>query len=153
MLKLIKSLFGRKPIIDSIAVDHAGRPVGQDVLEAVVRLLIEITRSDSDIADEEAGAIMDVVMTYFAESEEQIPALLRRVADQTKQGENLNEVFALLNQTYSPDQRLLLLSVCWRIVMADGEIARSERRFATQLRYRFQLSEEQERVARELAEG
>jgi uncharacterized tellurite resistance protein B-like protein len=61
-------------------------------------------------------------------------------------------VYALLNRTYCERQKVLLLAACWRIVLADGQIERAEKKLATQLRYRFQLSEDQEAEAIRIAE-
>jgi uncharacterized tellurite resistance protein B-like protein len=56
-----------------------------------------------------------------------------------------------INDFYSASERELILALNWKLVIADGEIGDSENKFMTQLRYRLMLSEEQARVAKELA--
>lgn len=152
MFDKIASWFRSKRPPKSLAVDRAGQPVTQEVMEAVVRVLIEVTRSDSDVATSEATAIADIVRTRFAATDALVTDLVKRAAERAQSKESLDPVFALLNVTYAPEQKVLLLGACWRIVLADGQVERAERRFAVQLRYRLQLSEEQEEQAQRLAE-
>ena len=137
---------------ESLALDRQGRPVSAEVMEAVVRVLIEIIRSDSEIAAAEARSVTDIVRTHFSATEDLITSLVKQAAEKAQRNESLDGVFSLLNGAYTVEQKVLLLAACWRIVLADGQVERAERRFAVQLRYRFQLTEQQEARAKGLAE-
>lgn len=153
MFDKVKRWLGIKKEPENLLVDSNGVAVSPEVCVAVIRVLREITCSDSDVAHAEAKAISDIVRCHFSVDENQLIALLTKAAYEARQNLPMNAVYALLNQTYSENQKVLLLSACWRIVLADGQVERSEKRLATQLRYRFQLSEDQEQTAIRIAEG
>jgi len=152
MFDIIKAWFGFRKEPDNLAVDRNGVAVNPEVCIAVVRGLREITCSDSDVAHLEAKAISDIVRSHFLVDENQMIAFLKKAAGEVRANLPINAVYALLNRTYCERQKVLLLAACWRIVLADGQIERAEKKLATQLRYRFQLSEDQEAEAIRIAE-
>jgi len=152
MFDTIKAWFGFRKEPDNLAVDREGAAISPEVCVAVVRVLREITCSDSDVAHVEAKAISDIVRSHFLVDENQMIAFLTKAAEEIRQKLPISTVYALLNKTYCDRQKVLLLAACWRIVLADGQIERAEKRLATQLRYRFQLSEDQEAQAIRIAE-
>lgn len=148
----MRAWFQSKKPPQSLALDRQGQPVSREVMGGVVRVLTEIIRSDRDIATSEARAITDFVRSHFSATDALITELITRAAEEAKENASIDPVFTVLNGAYAPEQRVLLLAACWRIVLADGQVERAERRFAVQLRYRLQLSEQQEELAKRLAE-
>jgi uncharacterized tellurite resistance protein B-like protein len=133
-------------------VDKNGVVVSPHVIESFFALLVELSGSDNDIAAEEASSIVSLLREHFEEAEEVIPQLVRNSIRLRQESGGIDVLVQPLNDNYSDVQRRMLLAMIWRIVLADGEIDPRERRFALQMRNRLRLSEDDERVAKEMAE-
>ena len=56
-----------------------------------------------------------------------------------------------INEKFNERQKQRVLAMLWKVVKADGKVDRFEERFATQVKFRFQLSEELAEEARAMA--
>ena len=67
---------------------------------------------------------------------------------ENKMDSGIDEQVELVNSSYDEKQRQLIFSLAWKIVCADGKIENHEKRFASQLRNRLELSREQAELAK-----
>lgn len=151
MFKKLLELFKSTPAgPTSVEVDRSGTPVPPEVLVSVLVLLAEASGRDGHIAPEEAQGIIEIMMLHYGVPQENVVALLGRALEERGKEKKLDRFVDLLNETYNEKQRQLLLAMVWRIVSADGEVEGYERRFATQMKFRFRLNEAMEKEAQRM---
>lgn len=151
MFQKLLDFFKPKPRAPlTVEIDSSGVPVHDDVLIAILVLLAEASGRDGHIAPEEAQSIVEIMMMHFGVPQDTVVSLLSRALEERGQEKKLDRFVNLLNDTYNDKQRQLLLAMIWRIVSADGEVEGYERRFATQMKFRFRLNEAMETEARRM---
>jgi uncharacterized tellurite resistance protein B-like protein len=67
-------------------------------------------------------------------------------------GTKTGELVHLIRDGFSLEQRISVMAIAWRLVMADQKTSRAEAHFASTLRQELGLSLEQAVMARTLAE-
>jgi uncharacterized tellurite resistance protein B-like protein len=149
--KLLDFFKPKPPEPSTVEVDRTGCPVTEEVLVALLVILVEMSGRDGHIADEEAHGIVELMVLHFGVSEREIVPLLQRALEQKRESAKIDPFVAVLNDTYNDRQRQLLLAMLWRIVCADGEVEGFEKKFAVQMKFRFRLSEELAEEARHMA--
>ena len=123
--------------------DSSGEPTTEDLQIATGVLLLEMSGRDEDYAPEEVRAIfLEMKAQFGIEDEHEIMALLEKATDLREEKEKIDSFVQTLIDNYSEEQRSLILSMAWKVILADGEIEKAEKRFAKQLATRLQLSEE-----------
>ncbi len=151
MLGKIKEFF--KGEESDVSVDKSGRATEFDLQVAVVVLLVEMAGSDHEIDPAEAEAICSSVSGQFQIQEDQVPELVQIAIAARNEVGKIDNFIGLINGAFNPSQRQRLLAMVWKVVLADGVVEKFEERFATQLLNRFQLSEQQGKAARSMAES
>lgn len=129
----------------ALGVDAKGRLLPISVRQVVLGLLIEVSRRDGVVVAAEQLAVSAIAEQFLHLNETEIAAAF---AEDEKAPRSLGDVMRLdtvaraLNVAYTVSQRVLLLSLCWRVMMADGEGSPEERRFVRQIGYRLLLNEQ-----------
>lgn len=141
-----------KPLGAPVHVDKLGEPVDEALCEAVIVLLFEMAGADEDIEAQEGSAMCDLLGQQFALEEAQIPPLVESAIARRKASEKIDDFVELVNERFSVSQRTRLFALLWKMVLADGKVERNEERFTTQMRFRFQLSDEQAQFGRQMVE-
>jgi uncharacterized tellurite resistance protein B-like protein len=154
MFGKLKSFFkGEASLEKSLQADKGGQPSDRDLQIACLVLLIEMAGSDQGIASQEAEAVCASMHAEFGLEEAAIPELVQLAIASRKEQGKIDEFVRLINMRFSEAQRIRLLAMIWKIVLADGKVDKFEQRFAVQMYNRFQLNEEQAEKARNMAEG
>lgn len=136
-----------------LKVDASGNPTDSDVILAAGVLLLEMAGTDNDYAPEEVKAIFDSIQEEFGITERaEIHALLEEAQELRREKEKIDEFVAEINIHFKSKQRVRLLSMVWRVVLADGSVDKFEARFAKQLQHRLKLTDEEMAQAKELAQ-
>lgn len=149
MFKRVKEFFQGET---SLAVDSSGTASDQDVRIATGVLLLEISGSDQDYAPEEVQAIFRTMKTQFKMEEDEVMDLLE-IADAAREEKGkIDEFVKSINDNFTSEQKQLVLAMVWKVVIADGQVDKFEKRFAAQLRARLQLTDEQAELAHAMAE-
>jgi len=135
---------GRK----SLLVGTEGKPTEDDLIVATGILLLEAAGSDQDYAPEETKIIFSVLGSQFKLSEARTLELLEISDSLRADQEKIDAFVEALNAHFTPEQRQQILTMIWRVILADGRVDHHEEKYAHQLRVRLQLSEEHARNAR-----
>jgi uncharacterized tellurite resistance protein B-like protein len=152
MFDAIKALF-RKAGPKSLGVDKAGVAIDEPLLIAVMVIFIEVCSADQNIDEEETLQLVSVLESYYGIPEElTVKYVEQAIAERQKAG-SLDSFVKIINDSYNDLQRELLLSLVWRMVLADDKVEDKERKLVVQMRYRFKLSEGAAERAREKAGG
>lgn len=137
---------------ESLGVEGAGEAKRSDFHTAAAVLLIEMASRDEDIAPAEAEQICKIMEEHLGVPHVEIPALVSTAMAARKEKGKIDEFVAFINQNFKKPQRQLILAMIWRVVIADGKVENFEEKFAVQMQYRFQLTEDEAYAAREMVE-
>lgn len=153
MLKKLKDFFKTEKQTDvSIGVDRDGAVVGDELVLATIVMMVEMAAADREIAREEAEAVCSLIGTQFAVDDAKIPSLVEYAISSRRESGRIDEFVNTINQHFSRPQRQKVLAMIWKVIIADGRIDKFEQRFATQIKFRFQLSDDEADEARNMAE-
>lgn len=146
MLSRFKSLFTS----GSLAKD-----ADPGVLLVTGALLLEMAGKDDDYAPEEVQAIFGVLKKQFKLKDEEVMDLLE-AADKLREEsadhkDRIGEFVAAINTRLNEQQRLKVLAMIWKVVMADEKVDDFEQKFAAQMKSRLQLTDAQAEDAERLA--
>ena len=112
-------------------------------------LHLMVISKDGDFDPKETKTVFDSLEAAFGISNNEALEVLKQ-AEKARESfhDKIDYFMKMINEHYSDEQKIQLLSMAWSVVIADGRIEKHEERFATQLRCRLQLDEEQAERAR-----
>lgn len=155
--KLKKFLSGEQSLADnmndSLAHDKLGQVTTFDLHIATAVLLVHIASADQEIAREEAEAVCTLIEKNLGIPEEDVPGLVEVAIEAKRNKGKIDEFVALINDKFNEEQRIKLLAMVWRVILADNKIEKFEDRTAVQIQNRLRLSPQHGDKARELAEN
>jgi uncharacterized tellurite resistance protein B-like protein len=93
---------------------------------AVAALLFEIAFSDFNSSKPERQMILQVVTKAFALSPEEAQTLLSLAEAEHQVSTDYFQFTRLINQHYTPQQKVDLVESLWHVAYADGELHRYE---------------------------
>ncbi len=125
------------------------------VLLVTGALLLEMAGKDEDYAPEEVQAIFGVLKKQFKLKDQEVMDLLE-AADKLREEsadhkDRIGEFVAAINNRLNEQQRIKVLAMIWKVVMADEMVDDFERKFAAQMKSRLQLTDDQADEAQRLA--
>jgi uncharacterized tellurite resistance protein B-like protein len=137
----------------NLLVDASGNPTDEDLLISTGVILLEMAGSDDDFAPEELQTIFKVMQEEFQIDKGEVYSLLNQADLVRSEKGKIDEFVAAINANFKAPQRQRILSLVWQVVNADGHVEKFEQRFATQLKYRLKLTDEEAIEAKKMAEG
>ena len=93
---------------------------------AVAALLVEIAISDFDASSEERRMILQIVSSGFRLTSEEAESLLSMAEDEHHASTDYFQFTRLINEHYTPAQKIDLVESLWKVAFADGELHRYE---------------------------
>lgn len=150
MFKRIQEFFKGTATLD---VDATGAPTQRDALTATGVLLLEVAGQDSDYAPEETREVFRTIEAQFGIRKEEAMELLEIADAARNETKKIDEFVKNINTHFSLDQRVRILAMAYRVILADEKLDKEELRYLTQLKFRLQLSDEQLERAKELVES
>jgi uncharacterized tellurite resistance protein B-like protein len=127
MLETIKRFFGT-----NLAPEPAPAAAGEErdapdrLALAACALLLELAHADEEFTEDERRHIEETLSHHFAMSAEAVTALIQLAEEERRQAVDLYQFTSLITASYDEGQRLLLAEIMWRLVYADGSLARHE---------------------------
>lgn len=135
----------------TLQVDASGDATSDDLRIATGVLLLEMAGSDKDFDPEEVHTVFRTMEREFQIDQDEALRLLEAADKLRNEQGKIDEFVAALNNHFSEEQRILVMSMVWQVVIADGKIDKFEKRFAKQVQNRLKLGDEQAADARRLA--
>ena len=126
MIESLKALFSSPDPADSEEMEHQLRL-------AAAALLVEITRADYEIDDNEQRTIQEVLHTALGLPHEEIEELIRLAGQSADKAVSLYEFTSLINDHYDKEQKLVLIQSMWQVAYADGDLDKYEERLIRQV--------------------
>lgn len=93
---------------------------------ATAALLFEMQRADFDEHEEERVVLEKVLQGTFALSKEETRELARLAQREAEDSVSLHQFTSLINQRFSPDEKVRVVEMLWQVAFADGRIDRYE---------------------------
>ena len=109
----LRKLFGgRQQPVDE---EHARRL-------AVAQLLLEIARSDLDVAPAEMAAIRGHLAHAYALDETRLDELVATASSRVERSVSLHDTVQLINQALGPEDKARIIGALWQVAYADGRL-------------------------------
>ncbi len=104
---------------------------------ATAALLIEVSRADFDVSEDERTAIVEQVRRSFGLTEEETREIVDLAEEEVARSVSLYEFTRLVDRSFAPEQKRHVVGLLWEIALSDERIeAREEhliRKIATLL--------------------
>jgi uncharacterized tellurite resistance protein B-like protein len=159
MLKKILGLFSGaggketgKESLPRITMDKLGQPVNEDIIIAISVILVHVASSDDQVAKEEAEAICSMLEYNLELPESEIPNVVQKAILGRREKGKIDDFVAVLNSSYTVEQRLRILSMAWKLVLSDNKVEKPEERTLVKLATTLYLTLEHQDQARHFAE-
>ncbi|MGI6525644.1 MAG: TerB family tellurite resistance protein [Bdellovibrionota bacterium] len=157
MFNKIKDFFkapSDKKVEVNLFVDQHGAPTSSDLHIAATVLLVEIAASDKVIDKSEGVAVVQALTRSFGIDEKDVPELVETAVAAASDGDGskIGEFIECLNQYFTEEQRVLVLSMVWQVIITDNNVSKYEERLAKRIKCQLRLTDEQGIRAREMAE-
>lgn len=146
MFKKIKNLLGgrggpkeaARPA--SLLKDKDGHPLDPEMQNLILLLLIYVSSADGRVAKEETDSICALAERHLGLSQGEIPQRIQTALAIRDSRRKIEEYIDPINNRFSTDQRITILSMVWSIALADNNLERSEERSATKIGTAMRLS-------------
>lgn len=93
---------------------------------AAAALLIETTRADHEITDDERLAVTRAIQKALGLSGTETAELIRLAEHEVRQSVPLHEFARLVERRFSHEQKLRLLQALWQVAFSDAELEAHE---------------------------
>lgn len=124
MIELIKKFFS-KETIGGLPAPGSG-DISHDVRVATCALLLEMAYIDGEFSDSEKEKIIQTLREVHGLSEEAVAELLKAAKEELKGSIDLWRFTNLINQNYSPEEKIQIIEMVWRLAYADGTLDKHE---------------------------
>ena len=119
LINKVKALFSATDI-------NTQHPEGRNLELACAALMFEVARADFAIEAAEQQAVRDLLTREFGLSVEELTRVTEEAADRVDTATCLFEFTRAVNELATVDQKRTLISMMWRVAMADQELSRYE---------------------------
>ena len=93
---------------------------------ATAALLIELSKADFEEDSAEREAIQRLLQRDHGVSGEKLEELLALAEQQFAEDNAYHPYTSLINEHYSPEQKVALIETLWQVALADGDISKYE---------------------------
>ncbi len=123
MLKKIADFFS-----NNISVKEDDQPIDVDhhIRVATCALFIEMASIDDEFDEVEKNRIASHFKDNFDLTDDEINQLFNLAKEELSSRVDLWGLTNLINQHYSPDQKLKVIEMIWEVIYADGELSAHE---------------------------
>ena len=126
MIGSLKALFGRAEEVDEKELEHR-------LHLAAGALLVEMSRADYVVDPNERQTLASVLRQALELTDEEIAELVELSARAADKATSLYEFTRLINDHYSPKEKLTLIQSMWKVAYADGDLDKYEERLIRQV--------------------
>jgi uncharacterized tellurite resistance protein B-like protein len=93
---------------------------------ATAALLIEVSRADFEVSEEERRAIQDQVGASFGLDEDETGEIVALAEEEVSRAVSLYEFTRLVDQTFSPEQKRHVVGLLWGVAFSDHRLEARE---------------------------
>jgi uncharacterized tellurite resistance protein B-like protein len=140
MLDIVKRFFSKTESETAKNVDQATE---HDVRVAACALFVEMARIDEKFTEAEMDTILSIVQDRYGLSREHADALVAEADKELDKSVDLWQFARLINENYSPDEKIEIIEILWQMVFVDGKMDRYEHYLMNKLKNLLRLSHDQ----------
>ena len=140
MLDIVKQFFSKTAPQTSNKVDQVSE---HDVRVAACALFVEMARIDEEFTEAEMDTILNIVQERYGLSREHADALVAEADKELDKSVDLWQFARLINENYSPDEKIEIIETLWRMVFVDGKMDKYEHYLMNKLKNLLRLSHDQ----------
>ncbi len=85
-------------------------------------LLCEVMRADHDNTKQELDTLKHLISTQFSLTEEQVSAVISLAIELSENASDFYQFTKVVNEHYSLEERIKIVSLLWQVAYADGEL-------------------------------
>lgn len=89
-------------------------------------LLCEVMRADSAFTEEEQDSLTTILTNQFNLSSLEVTDILEKAFELSENASDFYQFTSKINQYYSLDERIKIVTLLWKVAFADGELASIE---------------------------
>lgn len=89
-------------------------------------LLCEVMRADSAFTEEEQEALSIILTNQFNLTAVEVSDILEKAFELSENASDFYQFTSKINQVYSLDERIKIVTLLWKVAYADGELANIE---------------------------
>lgn len=93
---------------------------------AAAALLLEVSRADFKVGEEELRAVADALQAHFRFSDKDVQDLLELALGQNEDTVSLHPFLRLINEHFSAAQKSQMVEDMWRVAFADRRLDKYE---------------------------
>jgi len=124
MLKSIQGFFNRRI---RPAEGVTSREATEEALRlATAALLIEVTRADKEVKEEERAVVTHSVGKTFGLSPDETQELVEMAEEEVRESVSLYQFTLLVDKGFSYEEKRHIVELLWQVVFADEEMEKHE---------------------------
>ena len=104
--------------------DEADKPLSLEIACAV--LLCEVMRADHVYTENEQDELSYILTKQFNLTSQEVDHILEQAFELSENASDFYQFTSKLNQYYSLDDRIKIVTLLWQVAYADGELASIE---------------------------
>lgn len=93
---------------------------------ATAALLIEVSRMDDHISEEERRAVTEIVQSLFSLAEAEIDELIQLAEEEVADAHDYHQFTSLINQRFTPEEKITVVEHLWQVAFADQRLHEHE---------------------------
>lgn len=121
MLDAIRSFFA-----DNLSFTDSNEDIDQQLRLAAAALMFEVIRADQSIEASEQATLKTTLKQQFDIDSDAVEALIQLADEQSQEAVSLYQFTHLINEHYTPQQKIAVIQGMWDIAYADENIDRYE---------------------------
>jgi uncharacterized tellurite resistance protein B-like protein len=138
MIRTLREFF-----VAHIVSEDRGRELPPRALElATAALLIEVSRADFEVKEEERDAIVQAVEGSFGLSHEETRAIVSLAEEQVRLAVSLYEFTRLVDQSFDPAQKVHIVGLLWDVAFSDDRLEEREEYLIRKVAYLLHVAHE-----------
>ena len=123
MLTILKRFFNKT---ETGIADASEPTAGHDVRIAACALFLEMARIDGSFSEEETEKILSILKEQYDLSGENAEALIQSAEQELNESVDLWQFARLINENYSTEEKMEIITMLWKIVYVDGKLDKYE---------------------------
>ena len=101
-------------------------PIEKQLQLATCALLLEMSKSDNTVTEEETNSILHALSEAYQINSEELEMLKSAAEDELENSTSLRNFTTLINEHYSTQQKEEIIKLLWKVAHADGVIDKHE---------------------------
>ncbi|MET1255745.1 TerB family tellurite resistance protein [Aliikangiella maris] len=100
---------------------------------AVAALLIEMSLIDNEISHDEQAALRQILVEHYELTNSELDTVMQLANQELNQATDYYQFTSLINQHFSLDNKIKMISQLWKVAISDGKIDHHEEHYVRKI--------------------